>query len=73
MGVQPLDRILTERNLSNTDLVQASTEFLTHKEVAKGRKGRRLTRNIQNKILNALNKLSPEKKYTLDDLFSYRG
>ena len=72
LGPQPLDEVLKADNITNHDLVAAgSTEFLTHKMVAKGRKGRRLTRNVQTKILNALNKVSG-KTFTLEQLFNYR-
>lgn len=54
LGPQPLDKIMEQQGLSNHDLVAASTEGLTHKQVNKGRKGRRLTRNIQDKIAVAL-------------------
>ena len=70
-GVQPLDAIMTRLGLKNQDLVKASTEQLTHKMVQKGRKGRRLTMNAQMKILNALNAASPERKFSLKDLFSF--
>lgn len=72
MGPQPLDAILDRLGLKNTDLVGVSTEQLTHKMVQKGRRGRRLTMNVQTKILNALNRLSPEKRYVLAELFNYR-
>jgi len=71
-GPQPLDVLMQALNLKNNALVAASTEQLTHKMVAKGRRGRRLTRNIQQKILNALNKLG-EKQYRLEELFNYAG
>jgi hypothetical protein len=70
-GIQPLDAVLNQRGLKNADLVAASTEFLTHKQVNKARRGRRITVNVQVKILNALNKLSAEKKFRLEELFSY--
>jgi hypothetical protein len=70
-GTQPLEEILTRLGLSNDDLVKASTEMLTHKMVQKGRKGRRLTPNVQHKILNALNTLRPNDNFTLKDLFNY--
>lgn len=73
MGVQPLDRILNELGLKNCDLVEHSTEQLTHKMVAKGRKGRRLTLNAQLKILNALNGCHKDKRHSLEDLFTYKG
>lgn len=71
LGVQPLDAIMEEREFKNHDLVAASTEGLTHKQVQKGRKGRRLTRNIQDKIIVALSAASNES-YTCSQLFTYR-
>ena len=73
LGVQPLDEILNKLELTNRDLVAASTEQLTHKQVQKSRNGRRVTPNIQQKILRALNGLSPDggKQFTLPDLFTY--
>ncbi|MHC4887774.1 MAG: hypothetical protein ACYTGH_22060 [Planctomycetota bacterium] len=74
MDPQPLDRILTELGLTNHDLVDASTEQLTHKQVMKGRRGRPLTRNLQGKIERALNAASAgEQTYTVEELFTYRG
>lgn len=68
-----MDGILEELGFSNSDLVEASTEQLTHKQVQKGRKGRRVTPNIQGKILNALNALAADKgkDYRQSDLFDY--
>ncbi len=74
LGPQPLDALLDELNVSNHELVAASTEQITHKMVAKGRKGRRLTYNIQGKLLRAVNALGKrEEPYVLEDLFNYRG
>lgn len=70
-GTQPLDTVLNQSGLKNADLVAASAEFLTHKQVNKARRGRRITTNVQIKILNALNKLSAKRKYTREDLFNY--
>jgi hypothetical protein len=70
-GIQPLDTVMDGLGLKNADLVAASTEFLTHKQVNKARKGRRLTINVQMKILNALNKKSGEKKFRREELFNY--
>jgi hypothetical protein len=76
-GLQPLDAILTQKQLPNSALVEASTEQLTHKQVQKGRKGRKLSLNVQKKILSALNHLEkqqPEGRvYLLSDLFNYVG
>ncbi|HCM41835.1 MAG TPA: hypothetical protein DIS66_00770 [Candidatus Omnitrophica bacterium] len=70
-GVQPLDALLTSLNIKNSDLVAQSSEQLSHKVVAKARKGRRLTINAKHKILNALNAFQKEKTYKLPDLFNY--
>ena len=54
-----------------------STEQLTHKQVQKARKGRRVTINIQRKILNAIRKVAEDKELdpnlTIADLFNYRA
>lgn len=71
LGTQPLDKIMEERGLKNHDLVAASKDGLTHKQVQKGRKGRRLTRNVQDKIVAALS-ASTKETYKLDQLFNYR-
>jgi hypothetical protein len=70
LGEQPLARLLTELGLKPHDLVAASTEQITHKMVSRGTKGRRLTKNIQRKLLNALNTASGNT-YALPDLFTY--
>ena len=71
LGIQPLDGIMARLGFSNADLVKISTEQLSHKMVQKGRKGRRLTPNIQHKILNALRALEPEEKFVIKDIFNY--
>ncbi len=71
MGVQPLVKILEQQGLSNHDLVAASTEQLTHKQVQKAGKGRRVSRNIQTKILNALQIARPDKEFVQGDIFTY--
>ncbi len=70
-GMQPLDALLTELNLKNSDLVEKSIEQLSHKVVAKARKGRKLTINAKHKVLNALNALQTQKIYKLKDIFNY--
>ena len=75
-GVQPLDALMNRLEIANHMLVAASTEHLTHKMVAKGRRGRRLTRNIQNKICGALNTVLrdlDESPVAVGDLFDYPG
>ena len=71
LGVQPLDKIMEERGLKNHDIVAASKDGLTHKQVQKGRKGRRLTRNIQDKIVAAFSSATKEA-YKIEQLFNYR-
>ena len=70
LGEQPLSALLTELGLKSNDLVAASTEQITHKMVMRGCKGRLLTKNVQAKLLRALNTASGNS-YTLKDLFSY--
>ncbi len=70
LGEQPLARLLTELGLKPHDLVAASTEQITHKMVQRGCKGRRLTRNVQGKLLRALNTASANT-YVHPDLFTY--
>ena len=75
-GVQPVDEILSSAGINNHDLVEISNEHLTHKMVQKARKGRQLTRNVQNKVLNALNAIRQQQDcepLRLDDLFNYKG
>ena len=71
LGPQPLGEILEQRNLSNNDLVAASTDQLTHKQVQKAIKGRRVSKNIQTKIVNALNSVRTDGSYGRGDLFNY--
>jgi len=73
VGTQPLEKILTDLGLKNSDLVENSTEQLTFKVVGKARRGRRLTLNAQMKILNALNAAQDDKYFELKDLFNYQG
>lgn len=74
VGVQPLDAIMTEKGIKNHDLVAACTPgLINHKQVQKARKGRRLTTNVQDKILDALNAYSDPESYEFDQVFNYRG
>lgn len=70
MGEQPIARVMQELGLKPHDLVAASTEQITHKMVARACKGRRLTPNVQSKILNALNSASG-RTFSMGDLFTY--
>ena len=71
-GKQPLDQLMIKENYRNNDLVSLSEEGLTHKQVSKGRKGRKITKKLQLKILKAWNQLNNED-LLLDDLFNYLG
>jgi hypothetical protein len=70
LGEQPIAGLLAKLGLERHDLVAASTEQITHKMVARACKGRRLTPNVQRKILNALNRATGGT-YVLPDLFNY--
>ena len=69
---QPLDTLMTQLGLTNADLVKASTDQLSFKMVQKGRSGRRLTPNCQEKILKALLALKPDLKVKRRELFRYK-
>ncbi len=81
LGDQPLDQMVSAWGLENHDLVEVSTEQLTHKQVQKARKGRRLTLKMMQKVTRAFNvaiwyKLNKEQKeqyyeYMHRDLFNY--
>ncbi|MBK8038189.1 MAG: hypothetical protein IPK22_13815 [Verrucomicrobiaceae bacterium] len=77
MGVQPLDGIMAEHALGNHDLVAASQEPMTHKAVQRARKGRRLTKHMQQRMVTALTQAVTLQGKTLDqpwavsDLFTY--
>ncbi|BDS09010.1 hypothetical protein NT6N_40500 [Oceaniferula spumae] len=81
LGPQPLDRMMVEWGMDNHDMVEVSTEQLTHKQVQKARKGRRLTLKMMQKVTRAFNvciwhRLNAEQKeayyeYMHRDLFNY--
>ncbi|MAB75264.1 MAG: hypothetical protein CMO47_02245 [Verrucomicrobiales bacterium] len=77
LGSQPLNELLEKWGLDNHELVEASKEQLTHKQVQKARKGRRVSANIQRKILNALKSVTEERgldsDFSLVDLFNYHS
>lgn len=74
VGVQPLDAIMTAKEIKNHDLVAAvAPGYINHKQVQKARKGRRLTPHMQEKILEALNAYSAPESYDFGDVFNYRG
>ena len=70
LGEQPIARIMADHGLKARDLVAISTTQITYKMVARACKGRRLTRNVQYKLRDALNK-SAGKEYSLEGLFTY--
>ena len=70
LGEQPIKQIILQHNLKPHDIVAASTEQLTHLMIKRACKGRRLTKQVQTKVLNALN-LAANKTYGLKDLFKY--
>jgi len=70
LGEQPIARIMADHGLKARDLVAISTEQITYKMVSRACKGRRLTRNVQYKLRDALNK-SAGKMYSLEELFTY--
>ena len=73
-GVQPLDRLMTSLGLTNHDLVEAAgVNVLTHKMVAKGRRGRKLTLRTQEKIVAALQTRLKGRMVSREECFSYRG
>ncbi len=55
LGSQPLDAIINHWGLDNHDLVEASPEQLTHKQVVRARNGRRLTLKMKMKTARTLN------------------
>ncbi len=55
LGPQPLDELMNAYGLSNHDLVECSTEQLTHKQVQRARNGRQLTLHMMMKMTRALN------------------
>lgn len=70
LGPQPIIELLQKHKLTHHDLVAASTEQITHKMVSRACKGRKLSRRVQFKLVNAINTAS-EQNYTLKDCFTY--
>ncbi|MBC8407091.1 MAG: hypothetical protein H8E15_17885 [Planctomycetes bacterium] len=70
-GVQPIVELMAKHKIERHDLVAASTEQITHKMVARACKGRRLTKNVQQKVRAALN-AAANSDYSLTDLFNYK-
>jgi hypothetical protein len=74
MGPQPLNILMEEAGLSNSDLVKSFEAQLSHKVVQKARTGRRITTRMQVKIAEAFNKATDPEAPPLkrDQLFNYR-
>lgn len=81
LGPQPLEDLLQAWGLSHHDLVEASPEQLTHKQVQRACSGRRLTLKMKQKLARTLNfaiwgrLANPEREgyfeYFPKHLFSY--
>lgn len=81
LGEQPLIHMMQKWGLANQDLVNASTEQLTYKQVQRACSGRRLTMKMMFKVMRAYNvaiwhRLSKEQKeafveYNHHPLFNY--
>jgi hypothetical protein len=54
-GTQPVDSLMSRWQIGNHQLVEASVEQLTHKQVQRARKGRQLTLHLMQKITRTLN------------------
>jgi hypothetical protein len=80
-GPQPLAAVMERWGLENHDLVEASPEQLTHKQVQRAKSGRKLTLKMMMKVARGLNiaiwnRLKPAEKerfaeYCHKDIFSY--
>lgn len=70
LGPQPIAALMGRHGLRPHDIVAASSEQITHKMVSRACKGRKLTRNVQFKILRAFN-AATQQEYALKDLFTY--
>ncbi len=77
LGVQPLDVLMTEHEVDNHALVAASKEPMTHKAVQRARKGRKLTKHMQRRMVAAFNEVLKQKgveeSYSLARLFNYEA
>jgi hypothetical protein len=69
-GPQPIGNLMHQLQLKAHDLVEASTEQLTHKMVARAVKGRRLTNNTKGIVQRAMNQATGNI-YKLVQLFNY--
>ncbi|MFN0127479.1 MAG: hypothetical protein ACKV19_12420 [Verrucomicrobiales bacterium] len=72
LGPQPLDGLMRARGMENHVLVEASSAALTHKQVQRARRGRRLTSHMQKKVAEAWARASGTAE-GVEGLFTYRG
>ena len=72
LGPQPIAVRMAERGLKPADLVIATPGCITFKMVARACKGRRLTRNTQQKVLTAFNRAAGTA-LAVPDLFTYEA
>ena len=76
LGTQPLDALMLEHELGNHEVVAHTKLPLTHKAVARARKGRKLTRNTQQRVVAAFNAAlkakGGEQEFKLLELFNYK-
>lgn len=77
LGTQPLDALMLEREIGNHAVVAATKEPLTHKAVQRARKGRKLTKHTQRRVVDAFNALvkanGEERVFKLEELFNYKA
>ncbi len=81
LGTQPLEALMERWGVSNHDLVEASPEQLTHKQIQRAKSGRRMTLKMMMKVARSLNiaiwnRLPKDQKetyyeYLHKDIFSY--
>ena len=70
LGIQPIAAVMDGLGLDAHDLVAASAVQMTHKMVARARKGRRLTANTKKIVREALEKASG-RAFAERELFNY--
>ena len=72
LGEQPLAGVMAANGLKPAEVVAASTEQITFKMVSRAVKGRRLTANVQGKIVRAVSRAAG-REYSAAELFNYAG
>ena len=77
LGTQPLDALMIERGLTNHDIVAVTKLPLTHKAVQRARRGRKLTKNTQRRVVEAFNAAlksrEEDREFALTELFNYKA